>query len=97
MNDKANRPASGIGSHALTISMGVKLLGENQVAVTIFEGGRFEHSVILALAVEALKAAPETAFDKWTGGSIWRSSPYPDGRPDHTITVQFIKIQGVVA
>jgi hypothetical protein len=73
--------------------MGVKLLAnDKQVAVTIFEGGRFDDEVVLILAKEALKVAPETGFDRWTGGMVWRSTPYPDGTPDYTVKVQFVKI-----
>lgn len=95
MNNKANRPVSGLGSHALTISTGVKILNDSQVAVTIFEGGRFRNNeaVIIAIAEEALRSAPETAFDRWTGPLVWYSTPYPDGSPDHTVKVQFVKIK----
>lgn len=93
MTDKANRPASGLGSHALSIGMGVKILNDSQVAVTIFEGGRFSEEVIEVLAREALRSAPETAFDRWTSPLIGHSTPYPDGRPDHTVNVVFVKIK----
>ena len=90
----ANRPVSGLGSHALSISMGVKLIANGaQVAVTIFEGGRFEDDVILTLAKEALKAAPETAFAKWRSPIIARSTPFPDKTPDYTVEVLFVRIK----
>lgn len=84
---------SSIGSHALTISTGVQLLGDSQVAVTIFEGGRFTEDVIIAIAKEALRVAPETGFDRWQGGLIWHSSPNPDKTPDYTVKVQFVKVK----
>lgn len=84
---------STIGSHSLTISTGVKLMGESQVAVTVFEGGRFPDEIILAIAEKALEVAPETGFDRWTGGLVWHNPPYPDHSPDYTVTVQFVKIK----
>lgn len=81
------------GSHALTISAGVKILNDSQVAVTIFEGGRFTDEVIEVIAREALTVAPETGFDRWTGALVGRSKPYADGMPDHTVVVVFVKIK----
>lgn len=87
--------SSELGSHALTISTGVKILNGSQVAVTMFEGGRFRNNeaVIIAIAEEALRTAPETAFDRWTSPLVAYSKPYPDGRPDYTVTVLFVKIK----
>ena len=74
--------------------MGVKVIADGaQVAVTVFEGGRFEDDVVLKLANEALRVAPETGFDRWTGGLVARHKEYADGTPDYTVTVLFVKVK----
>jgi hypothetical protein len=86
--------SSGVGSHALTISIGVKVIANGaQCIVTIFEGNRFSDDIVEVLAREGLKAAPETGFDEWTGPIVARPKPFTDGMPDTSVDILFRKIK----
>jgi len=86
--------SSGAGSHALTITIGVKVIANGaQCVVTIFDGNRFSDEVVEVLAREGLKAAPETGFDEWRSPIIARPKPFPDGMPDTSVDVLFVKVK----
>lgn len=79
-------------AHVFTISCGVELLGESQVAVQIFGAQTLSDSVILDIANAALKSGPDTAVRRWSRPNIWRKE---DANPlaDNSIIVQYSEIK----
>lgn len=82
------------GSHALSIGIGVKVIANGaQCAVTVFEGARFSEDIIITLAREALRVAPETGFDIWNRPLVAYEKNLPNQPIDYTATVLFVKIK----
>jgi hypothetical protein len=81
------------GEHALSISMGVSVLGDSQANVIIFGGGRFTDEVIVELAREALKEYPDTKPFYWNRPMIIRADNFPDGTRDDTVNILFVKVK----
>jgi hypothetical protein len=81
------------GEHALSISMGVAVLGDSQANVIVFGGGRFTDEVVVALAMEALKEYPDTKHFHWNRPMIVRAENFPDGTRDDTVNILFVKVK----
>lgn len=79
-------------SHVFSIQAGVTVINDGaQAVVEIHEGGRFSESIILAIAVEALKVDPNTGFDVWLRPLVTYNPKFPSGLEDHLVKVLFVK------
>lgn len=75
-------------AHVFTISCGVELMGESQVAVRIFGGQNLRDETLIEIANLALQSGPDTALRNLTNPNVWRTIK-TNPLADNSIIVQY--------